>query len=263
MTPNTLRLPIAALLIAAASLTAAPLTENTPVYASPDDAGAPISSLAAGTDPVAAQGVNAPSGWLAVSLAGPHEVYAANRDVTKSLDVRTGASYRTEARDNAPVLATAGKDDPAEIIDYRGRWTKFRLNKDITGYIRTAGAATAAPATSASAPAPAAPAAAAPAPAITAIGRAAPVGDGGSSALPRLFQGKFASTYSPLRPRRPYDFQLNDDAGSRYAYVDVSKLLATEQLDKYIDRTVVIYGTARAVPNSRDMVVVAESLQLR
>ena len=83
------------------------------------------------------------------------------------------------------------------------------------------------------------------------------------SALPRLFQGKFASTYSPLRPRRPYDFQLNDDAGARYAYVDVSKLLATEQINKYVDRTVVVYGTAQSVPGSKDMVVIAESLQLR
>ncbi|HEY9247995.1 MAG TPA: hypothetical protein VIO38_02640, partial [Rariglobus sp.] len=98
---------------------------------------------------------------------------------------------------------------------------------------------------------------------VVPIGKAAPVGDGASSALPRLFQGRFASTYNPLRPRRPYDYQLNDDAGARYAYIDVSKLLATEQINKYLDRTVVVYGTAVAVPGSKDMVVVAESLQLR
>ena len=90
-----------------------------------------------------------------------------------------------------------------------------------------------------------------------------PVGDGTSSALPRLFQGKLASTYNPLRPRRPYDFQINDDQGSRYAYVDVSKLLATQQINKYVGITVVVYGTAQAIPGSKDMVIVAESLQLR
>jgi hypothetical protein len=35
------------------------------------------------------------------------------------------------------------------------------------------------------------------------------------------------------------------------------------QINKYIDRTIVVYGTAQAVPGSKDMVVVAESIQLR
>jgi hypothetical protein len=253
---------------AIAALHAAPLAETTPVYAKPDAASPAIASLKAGTEPTPAANVNAPSGWTAVTLAGPHEVYAANKDVTKSLDVRAGSPYLTEAKATAPVLAVAEKGDKTEIIDYRGKWTKFRLTKPVTGYIKVSAKAPA-PATTATNVPPAvindtATSTTAPAPqAVTAIGKAAPVGDGGSSALPRLFQGKFSSTYNPLRPRRPYDFQLNDDAGSRYAYVDVSKLLATEQLNKYIDHTVVVYGTARPVPGTKDMVVVAESLQLR
>lgn len=254
----------AALLVGAATaLNAAPLTETTAVYSKPDASSATITSLKAGTEPAVAPGVSAPAGWTAVTLAGPHEVYAANKDVTKALDVRAGSPYLTDAKSTAPVLALAEKGDQTEIIDYRGKWTKLRLTKAVTGYIKTPAKA-AAPVVAAPV-APVAPVSAATTHTqpVTTIGKAAPVGDGGSSALPRLFQGKFTSTYNPLRPRRPYDFQLTDDAGARYAYVDVSKLLATEQLNKYTDRTVVVYGTAKAVPGTKDMVVVAESLQLR
>jgi hypothetical protein len=253
-------------LASAASLVAAPLTETTPVYASPDAAGSPIATLKAGTEPSKASGVSAPAGWTAVSLPGPHEVYAANKDVTKSLEVRVGAPYLLEPKADSAVLALASKDDSAEIIDYRGKWTKFRLSSAVTGYIKTPAkvALSPAPVVAATPAAPAVPAPETPATvAVTTAGRAAPVGDGGSSALPRLFQGTLASTYNPLRPRRPYDYQLNDDAGSRYAYIDVSKLLVTERISKYLDRTVVIYGTAQAAPGSKDMVIVAESLQLR
>ncbi len=248
---------------AAAVLQAAPVTETTSVYAKADSASAVIGSLKTGTEPMLAGGVSAPAGWTAIALVGPHEVYAANKDVTKALDVRAGSPYLTDAKATAPVLALAEKGDQTEIIDYRGKWTKFRLTKPVTGYIKVPAKAAAAAAVI-STPAPVATSDTSVAsPPFAGIGKAAAVGDGGSSELPRLFQGKFTSTYNPLRPRRPYDFQLNDDAGSRYAYVDVSKLLATEQLNKYTDRTVVVYGTAKAVPGTRDMVVIAESLQLR
>ncbi|HSI07656.1 MAG: hypothetical protein ACAH89_07335 [Rariglobus sp.] len=261
---------IAALVFAATTaLTAAPLSETTPVFSSPDTAAKPISTLTAGTEPAVASGVSAPAGWTAVTLAGPHEVWAPNGSVNKALEVRAGASYFTEAKADAPVLGIAQKDDPTEIIDYKGKWTKFRLSKPVVGYIKTPAkvAATAPVATSsvvASAPVKDTAAAAPATPGQqVGFGRPAPMGDGGSSALPRLFQGKLASTQSPLRPRRPYDFQLTDDGGARYAYVDVSKLLATEQINKYTDRTVVVYGTAKAVPGTKDMVIIAESLQLR
>jgi len=248
-----------------AVLSAAPLAETTPVYAGPDIASAPITSLPAGTDTQVAPGINAPAGWTAVTLSGPHDVYAPNKNVTKSLDVRAGTPYLTEAKDDAPVLALAAKDDNAEITDYRGKFTKFRLTKPVVGYIKTpAKAAASVVATPAATPSVTTVSVdSVPGQQVGGVGRAAPVGDGASSALPRLYQGKLASTQSPLRPRRPYDFQLTDEAGARYAYVDVSKLLATEQITKYTDRTVVVYGTAKAVPGTKDMVVIAESLQLR
>lgn len=254
-----------ALFVGAATLGAAPVTEATPVFAKPETGATVLATLPAGAEFTPASGANAPTGWTAVVLAGPHEVYASNKDVTKSLDVRVGSPYLLDAKSDAPALTLAEKGDQTEIIDYRGRWTKFRLTKSVTGYIKSPAAQavtytpTSRPATTASAPA----ASTASATVTAGVGRAAAVGDGGSSALPRLFQGTFTSTYNPLRPRRPYDFQLNDDAGSRYAYVDVSKLLATEQLNKFVGRTVVVYGTAQSVGGGKEMVVIAESLQLR
>lgn len=256
-----------AALVLGATAYAAPLTQPTPVYSSPESSAPVIATLKAGAEPAAAPATTAPSGWTAVTLPGPHDVYTLNKDVTKSLDVRVGAPYLADAKPDATILAHAEKDDPIEITDYRGKWTKFRLDKPLIGYVRTSDQTTPAirvsqttpPPARTESPAPIAP----PSQPAPAIGKAAPVGDGGSSALPRLFQGRFASTYSPFRPRRPYAYQLNDNSGARYAYVDVSKLLATEQLNKYLDRIVVVYGTAQAVPDSKDMVVIAESLQLR
>jgi hypothetical protein len=259
----------------AVGLQAAPLTEATPVYAKADASATVITTLKAGTEPtVTVDASSVPAGWTAVSIAGPHDVYAANKDVTKALDVRAGSPYLTEAKTGAPILALAENGDKTEITDYRGKFTKFRLNKSLIGFIKTpaqpAGVTSAKlPASAAVAPAAVttAPVKDAPAPAAAtatvSIGHAAPIGDGGSSSLPRLFQGKFAPTYNPLRPRRPYDYQLTDAAGARYAYVDTSKLLATEQINKYVDRTVVVYGTAQTIPNSKEMVIIAESLQLR
>ncbi len=273
MKPDSLRLAFV-LLAAVATLGAAPLTETTAVFAKPDASTPAVTFLKAGSTPSLAPDAPAPAGWAAVTLVGPHKVYAANKDISKSLEVKVGAAYRTEPKPDAPILALAAAGDKAEISGLHGRWTEFKLSQNIIGYIKSSGA----PATPAPkaiiAPAKTAPASSAPAaaiatdapvtvtPSIVVPGKAAPMGDGGSSALPRLFQGKLVSTYSAFRPKRPYDYQLNDNSGERYAYLDVSKLLATEQFNSYIDRTVVVYGTAKAVTGTKDMVILAESLQL-
>src|SRR5690606_7453567 len=83
------------------------------------------------------------------------------------------------------------------------------------------------------------------------------------AALPRLFEGKLATTRSPLRPRRPYDWALEADDGTRFAYLDFTKLLLTEQIESYQDRVIVVYGVARTVPDTKDIVIAVESLQLR
>jgi hypothetical protein len=56
---------------------------------------------------------------------------------------------------------------------------------------------------------------------------------------------------------------LNDDAGVRYAYLDVTKLLLTDQIEKYVDHVVVVFGKPKAMPGARDIVIEVESLQLK
>lgn len=89
------------------------------------------------------------------------------------------------------------------------------------------------------------------------------LGDGGSSSLPRQFAGRFVSTRRPFTPRRPFDFALNDDAGRRFAYLDVSKLLLTDQIEKYLDLQVVVFGPARNSTDGRDIIIQVETLQLK
>jgi hypothetical protein len=253
-------------LAAAASLAAAPLTATTAVQTRPDDAAPVVSYLKAGTEPMPAAAVtalaNTPAGWMAVDLAGPFEAYVENKEIGKGLDVRPGASIYLQPKLDSGVLTTMEKGDKVEITGLRGKWTQVHLDKRLVGYIRLTGVASSLAVAPAPAPAPLAP---------TSIGAAnsgqpaptASLGDSSPNSLPRLFQGKFASSKRPFAPRRPYDYQLNDDAGVRYAYLDLSKLLLTEAIENYLDRVVVVYGTAKNVPGTKDIVIEIESLQLK
>jgi hypothetical protein len=248
-------------LLSPALLVAAPLTETTAVYPKPDLNAPAIGYLKAGTEPTATADslATAPAGWMAVELPGPFDAYVRNGDITKGLDVHVGSSIYIEPAADAAVLTTMERGDKAEITGLRGPWTQIHLEKKITGYLHLAPVASASPAAGGDAVPP-------PAGGNSengGIGKPAPSVDQGSSALPRLFQGKLVSTRRPFAPRRPYDYQLNDDSGARFAYLDVSRLLQTEQIGKYADRTVVIYGTARNDPEAKGIVIAVESLELK
>jgi len=257
------------------SAVAVPLTSTSAVHLKPEAGSPTITFLKAGTEPVPArqQLATTPAGWLAVELSGPFEGYVQNKDILKSLDLRTGASIFLAPKTDSAAFTTMEPGDKAEITGLRGKWTQVRITKKLTGYIQLA-AVNVAPAASASATAPkaAAPAPVAPPPVpataygVTTVGKPAPVvglSDNTGVALPRLFQGKFVSTKSAFKPRRPYDWALNDDAGTRYAYLDISKLLLTDQIENYVDHTVVAYGAAKPVPGTKDIVIEVESLQLK
>jgi hypothetical protein len=269
---------LTALFATASTLFAAPLASTAAVHTKPDDASPAISYLKAGTDPVPAAGsvASTPAGWLAIELPGPFEGYVANKDLTKSLDVKPGANIYLAPKESSGVLTVAEKNDTTKITGLHGKWTQIRLERTLIGYVNIGGApgyvpplatatagggATPPPAEARLAPAPVAPgvygtaAAGQPAPTVGAADSA--------STLPRQFAGKFVSTQSPFRPRRPYDWALNDDAGKRYAYVDISKLLLTDQINKYIDHKVVVFGTARGTADGKDIVIVIETLQLK
>lgn len=247
-------------------------TRATAVLAQPR-ADAPVLQLIkAGETLPEVAAVSAPAGWIAVTVKGPHEVYVENKYIGKDLDVKPGSPLHTQPKTDAPVLASLAAGDAVEITGLRGRWTQLRLTKGVTGYVPGEAPAPVTvvtqtglrdipnPATATGTPS-AAPAAR---PAVT--GRAVERTDAerqSLAALPRLFEGTLVSTRVAFRPRRPHDFALQAEDGTRFAYVDLSKLLLTEQIEKYLDRQVVVYGVARPVPDAKDIVIAVESLQLR
>jgi hypothetical protein len=262
------KLPLFSVLLwSAASLSAAPLPATTAVHTKPDASSPAVTFLKAGSEPTVAEDAAAatPAGWLAVALPGPFEVYVENKNLLKDLSVRPGTELFLAPKSDSGVLTVFEPDDHAEITGLHGKWTQLRLDKKLTGYIRVGSEAAPAATPSPVSPAPVPPASAA-AQNVTAPRQpaaASSVSDNNAPALPRLFRGQFVSTRSRFHPRRPYDWALVDDAGARVAYLDVTKLLLTDQIENYAGHTVVVYGAAQAVPDTRDIVIRVESLQLK
>jgi hypothetical protein len=252
-------------------------TRAIPVHASPNAQSAVLQLVKGGeTIPETDASTPVAAGWTAVSLPGPHEVFVENRFIGKDLSVKPGSPLRTSAKSDAPILSESNPDDVVEITGLRGRWTQLRIAKSITGYIQRPDAAAllrTAPEvravelrdtpsvreTTNSATNPSS----RPIPQIgQAVTRTAEE-RGTLAALPRLFEGRLKSTRVALRPRRPYDYALETEEGVRFAYVDLTNLLLTEQIENYLHRSVVVYGVARPIPDTKDIVITVESFQLR
>ncbi len=273
-----MKLKISALVVlisTASVLLAAPLSQTTAVHVQPDASAPVVTYLKAGSEPTASLETvaNTPAGWMAVELQGPFEAYVLNKDLTKALDVVPGAPLTLEPKAGAGILTKSVASDRATITGLHGKWTQVRLDRKLVGYIAVSAIpgymppiATTPASTGGSPAALSPPPTAAVAYGSGAAGRAAPMvnlGDGGPSSLPRQFSGRFVSTRRPFTPRRPHDWALNDDAGRRYAFLDVSKLLLTEQIEKYLDRAVIVYGTAKNTSDGKDLLIEIESLQLK
>ena len=266
--------PLFLLLATTTLLCGAPLAETTAVHTRPDAAAPIIRYLNAGSEPVPATGYAAfaKAGWVAIEVPGPFDGYVQNKDLAKNLDVKPGASVHLAPKPEAGVLAVLTKDDKTTLTGIHGKWTQISLNKKLTGYISAPVLGSAQSRALDAIKGSSGPVAFTPAPVVTtaygstAPGHAAPMvnlGDAGARSLPRQFAGKFVSTRRALTPRRPYDWALNDDAGKRFAYLDVSKLLLTEQIEKYLDHAVVVYGAAMNAPGGKEIVIEVDSLLLR
>lgn len=253
---------LAVLCAALHSLGASPLPVTTAVHTRPDTTSPAITYLKAGSEPTPAPGASAPDGWMPIQLTGPFEGYVENRDLTKSLDVKPGASIRVAPRSEAGVLTLAEKDEKATITGLRGKWTQISLERPLIGYIPLPSAGpTPAPVVSSVPPAnPPTP------PAVYGVatpGQAAPTVDHGdsSSRLPRHFVGILVSTRRPLAPRRPYDYALTDAAGRRSAYLDLSRISLPQPIEDYLGREVTVFGAPRSSADGREMVIAVDSLQ--
>jgi len=251
-----------------AALHAATLGVATAVQSQPDPSSAVIMVLKAGTEqPTASDKVGPPpAGWMAVDVPGPFEAYVKNKDLTKQLDVLPGATVYMSPKEGAAVLTVFEKGDKAEITGLRGGWTQVRLDKTLVGYIQgsqAAPATAAAVAPSAAAPSAAAPAAPAAAPAGVAPAAPAAAPADQNVSFTRLFEGTLATTRTLLSPKGPYDWQLADADGKRIAYVDLTKLLLTDQIENYAGHAVVVLGSLKPVTDTGDLVIVVDALRLK
>jgi len=247
---------LAGLLVAAAS-SAAPLMETTAIH-SQSDAGSPaIGYLKAGTDPIAAANATAPAGWMADDLPGPHEAYVNNNDFSKSLDVHAGAAIRLKPKADAPILATMQEGDKTEITGLRSGWTQIKLYKTIVGFIQIGG-------TSSSLPAPA-PVPVISVPAATPAAAVPPVSAGAATALPRVLQGMLVETKRVLfvGPRPDYKYQLNDSAGKRVGFLDVSRVAPLQRIEAYVDQLVTISGVIKPTSDWKNLVIEVQTIEAR
>jgi hypothetical protein len=269
----TMKTKLVSLLVfaAASAAIAAPLMETTAVHTKPDESSPAITYLKAGTEPTPAANAVAdtPAGWMAVELPGPIPGYVLSKDLSKGLEVKPGSAIRLSPNATSGVLVNADRGTRTTITGLHGKWTQLSVAGPLVGYIHVGGAGAytpaiaTAPATSAPTPVPYAGAETVPVAPTTAPGQPAMQSTAQDSAtLPRQLTGKFVSTRSVLHPRRPYDWALVDNSGKRFAYLDVSKLLLTEQLEKYIDHFVVVFGAAKPVPDTTDIVIQVDTLQL-
>lgn len=251
---------------------AAVATRTTTVHVKPDSGSGVVLTLQPGDRlPEAITVGGTPAGWTAVSLPGPHDVFVENRFIGKNLDVKPGSPLHLSAGSDAPVLTRATSDDKVEITGLRGRWTQLRLDQPVTGYLFGSGVpSTTTPTTPTVTTVTLQDEGVVTGPVITPSGPQAgsPVDRTAAereslAALPRLFEGVLASTRSPLRPRRPYDFALQTKTGTRFAYLNLTRVLINTPVENYLNHPVVVYGIARPVPDTKDIVITVESIQLR
>ncbi|MFI5335959.1 MAG: SH3 domain-containing protein [Opitutales bacterium] len=243
------------LALAVLRLPAETLPIDTAVFMQADAKSAVISRLPAGST-ITYVG-EAPAGWRRVEITGTFEGYARSHDITKGLEVREGANIVTAPEKTAPVLTVAQKGDKTEVTGLHGDFCQIRLEKKLQGFIAT-GAVANTPAETR----PLAPVTAAPAPSDpTAPGH--PVAITGNSAdLPRLFTGTLVlAKRAFINPNPPYDFQLTDSNGRRFAYVDTHRLVLTDKIESYLGLQIVVTGTIRNTVDGKDLVVDAEAMQ--
>lgn len=255
-----MKIHLATLLFAALTLAgrAEPLPATTAILTQPDPEAPTLGYLKAGAEPVSAAA--APEGWIAVSVAGPFDLYARTSDLTKGLEVKAGTALRNAPKPDGTILAYAQKGDKTEITGLVGSWVQLKLSRPIIGYVHPSPlppVASAAPAPVQSAPL----TEAAPAPSGAQVGHAAP--EGSSVGAPRVFMGRFTATRKLLLPKKPFAWELRDAGGSRIAYLDVTKLLVTEQVEDFAGHEVEVSGPVAAVPGTKDVVVTVENLQLK
>lgn len=246
-----------AFVLLALQLNAEKLTSDTAVFAQADAKSAVLVRLKSGYA-ITVVG-EAPPGWKRVEVNTPLDAYVHNRDITKALEVRPGSNIYVAPKKGAQVLSVYVPGDKIEITGLKGDFCQVKLQKNLQGFIATAEIANT-PASFAPAPAPVTPA---PAPgSVTTPGRPVPIG-GNTADMPRMFAGRFVLAKRFINPNPLYDYQLMDSSGRRFAYVDTKRLLLTNKIESFVDLEITMSGTIRNTIDGKDLVIAAESMQLK
>jgi hypothetical protein len=245
----------------AATLAADVVKTDTAVFVQTDPKSPVLTRLKAGST-VTVVG-EAPAGWRRVEVAGPFQAYAHSNDITKGLEVREGGNIYAAPSRTAQVLAVAAQGDKTEVtglVKSSSDWCEVRLEKKLQGFIAVGEAANIS-----ADPRPMAPVTAPVAPVnpSTVLGRPAPM-SGNTADTPRQFPGTLVLARRPiLNPNPPYDYQLTDSSGRRFAYVDTKRLLLTDKMENFLDRQIEITGTVRNTVDGKDLVISAQSMTLK
>src|SRR5262245_26339027 len=245
----------------AATLAADVLKTDTAVFVQTDPKSPVLTRLKAGST-VTVVG-EAPAGWRRVEVSGPFAAYAQTRDITKGLEVREGGNIYAAPRKDAQVIAVAAAGDKSEVtglVKGINDWCEVRVEKKLQGFIAVGEAAN----ISADArPLPPVAAPAVPTAPTSNVGR--PVSMSGNTAdTPRQFAGTLILARRPIiNPNPPYDYQVTDASGRRFAYVDTKRLLLTDKIENFLDRQITITGTVRNTIDGKDLVIAAESMSLK
>ncbi len=248
------------MVLLAVRLTAETLTADTVVFAQTDPNSFVLARLKSGAT-VTTVG-EAPAGWRRIEVSGPFEVYVHNRDMTKGLDVRVGANIYTEPKKDAAILTVAGPGDKTEVTGLHGDYCQVKLEKKLQGFIAV-GETVNTPVNPTPLVSPMAPVAPAAPGAASAPGHPVKI-TGNTADLPRMFAGRLVlARRAILNPNPLYDYQLVDASGRRFAYVDTRRLQLTDKIESYLDLSVTISGTVRNTVDGKDLVIAAESMQLK
>lgn len=244
---------------AAVQMKAEILTNDTAVFAQSDPKSAVLTRLKSGAT-VTIVG-EAPTGWRRIEITAPIEAYVRNRDLTKGLEVKVGSNIYAAPKKDAQLLTVATAGDQTEITGLHGDYCQIKLQKKLQGFIAVGETANT-PALYAAAPGLAAPPPPAAGP-VTTPGRAVAM-SGNSADMPRMFAGRFVlAKRAIINPNPLYDYQLMDISGRRFAYIDTKRLLLTDKIESYLDRSIAITGTIRNTVDGKDLVIAAESIQLK
>jgi len=82
--------------------------------------------------------------------------------------------------------------------------------------------------------------------------------------MPRLFSGILViAKRAFINPHPPYDYQLTDESGRRFAYVDTRRLVLTDKIENLVGLQITVTGTIRNTVDGKDLVVDAEAMQKR